>query len=178
DLFDKELGYVQYTIQKFYRIDGGSTQNRGVAPDISYPTPIEASETGESVEDNALPWDQIDKAQYQTFPSNDALVEKLTALHNKRISDEMEFRFINEDIEKYRKEKDDNTLSLNEKVRKAESDKAEALRLQRINERQVALGKKAFKTLDDIPTDYEAPDVYLDESVAIMVDLLKQENQS
>ncbi|EPX4130822.1 carboxy terminal-processing peptidase [Vibrio alginolyticus] len=178
DLFDKELGYVQYTIQKFYRIDGGSTQNRGVAPDISYPTPIEASETGESVEDNALPWDQIDKAQYQTFPSNDALVEKLTALHNKRISDEMEFRFINEDIEKYRKEKDDNTLSLNEKVRKAESDKAEALRLQRINERQVALGKKAFKTLDDIPKDYEAPDVYLDESVAIMVDLLKQENQS
>ncbi|WP_447079519.1 carboxy terminal-processing peptidase [Vibrio alginolyticus] len=178
DLFDKELGYVQYTIQKFYRIDGGSTQNRGVAPDISYPTPIEASETGESVEDNALPWDQIDKAQYQTFPSNDALVEKLTALHNKRISDEMEFRFINEDIEKYRKEKDDNTLSLNEKVRKAESDKAEALRLQRINERQAALGKKAFKTLDDIPKDYEAPDVYLDESVAIMVDLLKQENQS
>ena len=43
---------------------------------------------------------------------------------------------------------------------------------------QAALGKKAFKTLDDIPKDYEAPDVYLDESVAIMVDLLKQENQS
>lgn len=118
------------------------------------------------------------KHNIKRFPSNDALVEKLTALHNKRISDEMEFRFINEDIEKYRKEKDDNTLSLNEKVRKAESDKAEALRLQRINERQVALGKKAFKTLDDIPKDYEAPDVYLDESVAIMVDLLKQENQS
>ncbi|MDF4609368.1 carboxy terminal-processing peptidase, partial [Vibrio parahaemolyticus] len=109
---------------------------------------------------------------------NEALVEKLTALHNKRISDEMEFRFINAGIEKYRKEKDDNMLSLNEKVRKVESDKAEALRLQRINERQAALGKEAFKTLDDIPKDYEAPDVYLDESVAIMVDLLKQENQS
>ncbi len=59
----------------------------------------------------------------------------------------MEFRFINEDIEKYRKEKDDNTLSLNEKVRKAESDKAEALRLQRINERQVALGKKSIQNI-------------------------------
>ncbi|WP_098415591.1 carboxy terminal-processing peptidase [Vibrio sp. ES.051] len=178
DLFDKELGYVQYTIQKFYRIDGGSTQNRGVAPDISYPTPIEASETGESVEDNALPWDQIDKAKYQTFSSHDALVSNLTELHNKRITDEMEFRFINEDIEKYRKDKDNNMLSLNEKIRKDESDKEEALRLKRINERQVALGKEAFETLDDVPKDYAAPDVYLDESVAVMVDMLKAQNQS
>ncbi|EDP59991.1 carboxy terminal-processing peptidase [Vibrio sp. AND4] len=174
DLFDKELGYVQYTIQKFYRIDGGSTQNRGVAPDIAYPTPVEPSETGESVEGNALPWDSIDKAKYQTLPSNAALVTKLTKLHTKRIADEMEFRFINEDIEKYRKEKDDNLLSLNEKVREDESDKADALRLERINKRQSHLDKKAFKKLDDVPKDYEAPDVYLDESVAIMVDMLKK----
>jgi carboxyl-terminal processing protease len=178
DLFDKELGYVQYTIQKFYRIDGGSTQNRGVAPDIAYPTPIEASETGESVEENALPWDSIDKAIYDTYPSNKALVETLTSLHNKRIVDEMEFRFINEDIEKYRKEKDNNFLSLNEKVRKGEQDSEDALRLERINERQKALGKKPFKSLDDVPKDYEAPDVYLDESVSIMIDMLKATNQS
>lgn len=69
-------------------------------------------------------------------------------------------------------------LSLNEKVRKDESDKAEALRLKRINERQMALGKKTFKSLDDVPKDYEAPDVYLDESVAIMVDMLKAPKQS
>ncbi|MEF1307786.1 carboxy terminal-processing peptidase, partial [Vibrio owensii] len=134
---------------------------------------VEPSETGESVEDNALPWDSIDKAKYQTFPSNDALVTQLTELHNKRIADEMEFRFIKEDIEKYRKEKDDNLLSLNEKVREDESDKAEALRLERINERQAAMGKEPFKTLDDVPKDYEAPDVYLDESVAVMGDMLK-----
>ncbi len=178
DLFDKELGYVQYTIQKFYRIDGGSTQNRGVAPDIAYPTPIEASETGESVEDNALPWDRIDKANYQRYPSNDELVETLTKLHNQRIAGEMEFRFINEDIEKYRKEKDNNVLSLNEKVRKEEQNSDDALRLERINERQIALGKKSFKSLDDVPKDYEAPDVYLDESVSIMIDMLKATNQS
>ncbi|MGR5453625.1 carboxy terminal-processing peptidase [Vibrio alfacsensis] len=173
DLFDKELGYVQYTIQKFYRIDGGSTQNRGVAPDIAYPTAIEASETGESVEDNALPWDSIDKAQYQMFPSNDTLITSLTERHAKRVADEMEFRFINEDIEKYRKEKDDNYLSLNEKVREEESDKADTLRLNRINKRQTALGKETFKSLDDVPKDYEAPDVYLDESIAITVDMIK-----
>ncbi len=176
DLFDKELGYVQYTIQKFYRIDGGSTQNRGVAPDIAYPTPIESSETGESVEDNALPWDSIDKANYQLYPNNKTLVKSLTNLHNQRIAGEMEFRFINEDIEKYRKEKDNNLLSLNEKVRKAEQDSDDVLRLKRINERQVALGKKTFKSLDDVPKDYEAPDAYLDESVSIMIDMLKAKN--
>ncbi|WP_319536954.1 carboxy terminal-processing peptidase [uncultured Vibrio sp.] len=178
DLFDKELGYVQYTIQKFYRIDGGSTQNRGVAPDIAFPTPVEASETGESVEENALPWDSIDKASYTMYPSKDTLVESLAKLHNKRIADEMEFRFIKEDIEKYRQEKDNNFLSLNEKVRKDEQDSEDKLRLERINERQTSLGKKAFKSLEDVPKDYEAPDVYLDESVSIMIDMLKATNQS
>ncbi|MDF2152136.1 carboxy terminal-processing peptidase [Vibrio sp. CAU 1672] len=177
DLFEKELGYVQYTIQKFYRIDGGSTQNRGVAPDIAYPTPVDPSETGESVEDNALPWDSIDKAPYQAFSEQSDLIAKLTELHDKRIAEDMEFRFIKEDIEKYRLEKDDNYLSLNEKTRKKQSEEADALRLQRINQRQAAHGKEAFNALKDVPKDYEAPDVYLDESVAIMVDMLKAEKQ-
>jgi carboxyl-terminal processing protease len=173
DLFDKELGYVQYTIQKFYRIDGGSTQNKGVAPDIAFPTAVDPSETGESVEDNALPWDSIDKAKYQVLQRNEALIGKLTAKHQVRIAKDLEFRFIAEDIEKYKAEKDDNTLSLNEKTRKAESDKADKKRLDRINQRQKALGEEAFSTLDDVPKDYEAPDAYLDESVAIMVDMIK-----
>lgn len=65
DLFDKPLGHVQYTIQKFYRINGGSTQNLGVVPDIAFPTAIDPAETGESVEDNALPWDSIKPADYR-----------------------------------------------------------------------------------------------------------------
>ncbi|EEX92328.1 carboxy-terminal protease [Vibrio orientalis CIP 102891 = ATCC 33934] len=173
DLFDKELGYVQYTIQKFYRIDGGSTQNKGVAPDIAFPTAVDPSETGESVEDNALPWDSIDKAKYEVLQRNEPLVGKLAAKHQVRIAKDLEFRFIAEDIEKYKAEKDDNTLSLNEKTRKAESDKADEKRLERINQRQKALGEKTFSTLDDVPKDYEAPDAYLDESVAIMVDMIK-----
>ncbi|KAA5737477.1 tail-specific protease, partial [Klebsiella pneumoniae] len=123
-------------------------------------------------------WDSIDKASYTMYPDNDTLVASLTKLHNKRIADEMEFRFINEDIEKYRQDKDNNFLSLNEKVRKAEHDSEDKLRLERINERQALLGKKAFKSLDDVPKDYEAPDVYLDESVSIMIDMLKPTDQS
>ncbi|EGU35742.1 carboxy-terminal protease [Vibrio sp. N418] len=173
DLFDKELGYVQYTIQKFYRIDGGSTQNKGVVPDIAYPTPIDPAETGESVEDNALPWDSIDKANYKKLQSNESMIAKLDAQHQARIANDLEFGFIAQDIERYNAEKEDNALSLNEKERQRISDEADVLRLTRVNERQAAAGLKPYKTLDDIPKDYEAPDAYLDESVAIMVDMIQ-----
>ena len=53
DFFDHPLGHVQYTIAKFYRINGGSTQNKGVVPDIAFPAIIDPKETGESVELNA-----------------------------------------------------------------------------------------------------------------------------
>ncbi|MBE3667768.1 C-terminal processing peptidase [Vibrio navarrensis] len=173
DLFDKELGYVQYTIQKFYRIDGGSTQNKGVVPDIAYPTAVDPEETGESVEDNALPWDSIDKADYAVLQRNAELVNALKLKHDARIANQLEFKFIAEDIATYKAEKNDNKLSLNEKVRKQESESAEKTRLDRINQRQLLEGKKPFDNLDDVPKDYEYPDAYLDESVSIMVDMLK-----
>jgi len=174
DMFDQELGYVQYTIQKFYRIDGGSTQNKGVVPDISFPAAIEASQTGESVEPNALPWDSIDKAQYTKLHNFSPLIAKLTKEHVKRVASDMEFGFIKKDIAKFKAEKDDNTLSLNEKVRKQESEAADAERLSRINQRQKAAGKPVYKSLEDVPKDYDAPDAYLDESVSIMVDMIKK----
>ncbi|EKO3966163.1 carboxy terminal-processing peptidase [Vibrio fluvialis] len=174
DLFDKELGYVQYTIQKFYRIDGGSTQNKGVIPDIAFPTAVDAAETGESMESNALPWDSIDKAKYEKLHDFHKMIATLSAEHQTRIAKDMEFSFIQQDIAKYKAEKDDNYLSLNEKVRKAQSEKSDQERLDRINTRQKSMGKKEFKTLQDVPKDYEAPDAYLDESVAIMVDMIKQ----
>ncbi len=173
DLFDNELGYVQYTIQKFYRINGGSTQNRGVAPDIAYPTPILPSETGESVEDNALPWDSIEPAKYQELHRNKTLIANLEAEHKARIAKDLEFHFIDEDIVKYKAEKDDNSLSLNETVRKQQSKEADESKLSRINQRQKENGKPLYKSLDNVPKDYQEPDAYLDESVAIMVDMLK-----
>ncbi|OBT12205.1 C-terminal processing peptidase [Vibrio sp. UCD-FRSSP16_10] len=172
DLFDNELGYVQYTIQKFYRIDGGSTQNKGVIPDIHYPTPIDPAETGESVEDNALPWDSIEPAKYSKLNDESSLIKTLTAQHEQRVKKDMEFGFIQEDIARYKEEKDSNDLSLNLKTRQQESDKRDQLRLDRINQRQKAMGDKAFKSLDDVSKDYETPDAYLDESVEIMVDML------
>ena len=172
DMFDKELGYVQYTIQKFYRINGGSTQNKGVVPDIAYPSLIDPSETGESVEDNALPWDQIAKAKYQTLNNFQPEIQKLSQEHKLRIKDDMEFKFIEQDIAEYQATKDENSISLNEKTRKAESEKAEQLRLSRINQRQKAEGLKPYASLDDVPKEYEKPDAYLNETVSIMVDMI------
>ncbi|WP_434137594.1 carboxy terminal-processing peptidase [Photobacterium leiognathi] len=173
DLFDKPLGHVQYTIQKFYRINGGSTQNLGVVPDISFPTAVDPSETGESVEDNALPWDSIKPAKYQQLHSYSSILPKLNEEHLARIKKDMEFGFIDEDIQIYKKEKDINTISLNEKARIAEQDKEDAERLARLNQRQKSLGEKPFTDLDAVPKDYEAPDAYLDEAVDITVDLAK-----
>lgn len=173
DLFDKPLGHVQYTIQKFYRINGGSTQNLGVVPDISFPTAIDPSETGESVEDNALPWDSIKPAKYQQLHNYSSILPKLNEEHLARIKNDMEFGFINEDIKTYKKEKDINRISLNEKMRLAEQDKQDADRLVRLNKRQKVLGKKPFADLDAVPKDYEAPDAYLDEAIGITADLIK-----
>ncbi|GLQ70750.1 carboxy terminal-processing peptidase [Vibrio penaeicida] len=174
DLFEKELGYVQYTIQKFYRINGGSTQNKGVVPDIPFPTAIDPDETGESVEDNALPWDQIKKAEYSELDDKSKLITDLSSLHDKRIAKDLEFSFIIEDIAEYTAEKEDNSISLKESVRNSDQDKSEDKRLSRINQRQKALGEPVFKTLEDVPKDYEAPDAYLDEAVAITVDIVKK----
>lgn len=174
DMFDKELGYVQYTIQKFYRINGGSTQEKGVVPDIAFPTAIPADETGESVEDNALPWDQIKPANYQTVNSDDDiqdLVQLLKQKHQARIANSKEFGYILQDIEEYKAEKDDDYISLNESVRKAKVDKAEKESLERVNLRQKALGKEEYKDIDDIPKDYEGPDAFLNEAVAITADI-------
>ncbi|ODP97108.1 C-terminal processing peptidase [Salinivibrio sp. SS3] len=171
DLFDKPLGYVQYTIQKFYRISGGSTQNKGVVPDIVFPSPVTPDETGESVEENALPWDRIEKADYQPRSLPSSLVSTLGERHKARIKDDREFDFIRQDIARYQEEKDKNTISLNEQERRKDMDREDEARLARLNTRQEALGEPPFKTLDDVPKDYEEPDAYLDEAASITKDL-------
>ncbi|WP_122034824.1 carboxy terminal-processing peptidase [Aliivibrio sp. EL58] len=178
DLFDKPLGHVQYTIQKFYRINGGSTQNLGVVPDIAFPTAIDPKETGESVEDNALPWDSIKAASYAQTNQIVNTIEPLAKKHVERIKTDEEFGFIQEDIARYKADKDITTISLNKAVREKESDDADVRRLERVNQRQKHLEKEEFKTIDDIPKDYEVPDAYLNEAVSITIDLALMNQKS
>lgn len=177
DLSDIDLGYVQYTIQKFYRINGGSTQNKGVIPDVAYPTAIDPKETGESVEDNALPWDQIKAAEYLPLADESSEIAYLKQQHQQRVGHDMEFSFILQDIKEYQENADNNFISLNEKTRLAETEQDDNKQLQRVNLRRQKAGEKPYADFDSIPKDYQAPDAYLDESVDVMLDILSWQQQ-
>jgi len=172
DLYENPLGSIQYTIAKFYRINGGSTQHRGVLPDIAFPTAVDPEEWGESKEENALPWDQIDKAQYTKLNDINTDVSYLTSLYQQRIKDNSEFNYLLTDIEKYKAEKDDKTISLNLETRKAKREARKEKQLIRANERLASMGKDKVTTLDDLPDDLDELDPFLDETARITFDLI------
>ena len=173
DLDKDPLGYIQYTIQKFYRINGGSTQLKGVDADIKFPEIINAAKTGESFEDNALPWDKIPAASYQEAGHARDAVETLTQKHEERVAKNPEFIVVNEDIT-IRKERDERKfMSLNLAERQKENKEDEDRRLNNLNERFKREGKKPLKDIDALPKDYEAPDFYLKETEQMMVDWLE-----
>ena len=176
DFYDKELGHVQYTIAKFYRINGGSTQHKGVTPDIAFPALIDPTETGESVEPNALPWDKIPPAQYQRLGDFSKLIPELQKLHDERIKNDPEFRYALEDIAWYKQEKAKKTVSLNETLRIKEKEELDKRALSRTNERLARMGKPAVKKLDDVPSGLEMPDGYLQEAAKITADLARLKN--
>lgn len=167
-----ELGALQYTIQKFYRINGGSTQLKGVTPDILMPTAALQNEFGESFEDNALPWDSIRSAQYLKVGDISGVVTKLDKNHQTRISGNREYKYIQEDIDDIKKKKATRYIvSLNFAEREKENKEYDDIKLKRENERLISHGKKPIKKLSELPKDNKAPDPYLDEAVAIAVDL-------
>ena len=172
DLDQTPLGLLQYTIQKFYRINGGSTQLKGVAADINFPEIIDAKEYGEDKEDNALPWDKIPSATYTEVGTARKDVDVLNKKHLERIAKDPEFIALNEDLKIRNERRDRKFLSLNYQTRKAENDKDDARRLKDINERFKREGKKALNDIDDLPKDYEAPDFFLKEAEKMAADFV------
>ena len=172
DLDQTPLGLLQYTIQKFYRINGGSTQLKGVAADINFPEIIDAKEYGEDKEDNALPWDKIPSATYTEVGNARKDVDILNKKHLERIAKDPEFIALNEDLKIRNEHRDRKFLSLNYQTRKAENDKDDARRLKDINERFKREGKKALNDIDDLPKDYEAPDFFLKEAEKMAADFV------
>lgn len=173
DLFDKKLGSVQFTVAKFYRINGGSTQNKGVIPDIIFPSAIEPAEWGESQEENALPWDNIRPASYAKSTDIRNQVKVLTDRHQSRIKVEPEFSYLYQDIAEYHEDRDRPYISLNEAERIAEKEKNKARDLARLNERLKRFGFKPVESLDaDKPEKLDELDPFLEESARIISDLI------
>lgn len=119
-----DLGALKTTTQKFYRINGGSTQREGVYSDIVMPDRYTYIDMGERDIDNALPWDKIDAADFKTINNH---FEPVIANSKKRMAENPQFRLIDENAKWVSERKDDNTYHLNIDKFKAEMEKTEAI---------------------------------------------------
>jgi len=134
-------GQIKLTMHQFFRIDGGSTQNRGVIPDIPFPATDDPEEYGESALDNALPWTRIKPADYRSNETYRQLLPKLMTQHEDRMRSDTEFGFLRDDIADYKQHKDDQFISLLEAERREEMQQAEERREQRRAKRESSVAE-------------------------------------
>ncbi|MGO4377671.1 carboxy terminal-processing peptidase [Pseudoduganella sp. RAF19] len=128
-------GELKMTIAQFFRINGGTTQLRGVTPDIKLPYVSDAESFGESSYDNALPYTQIKPAVYIPAGELKEVIPLLDKKHEARVSKDKDFQYLLEDIAYVKKQRKENLISLNETARRKERDQQEArakLREQRL----------------------------------------------
>jgi carboxyl-terminal processing protease len=133
------LGDLKMTVAQFFRVNGGTTQLRGVTPDVSLPTMTDAEEFGESSFDNSLPWTQIKAANYKPAGDLKGIVPMLIASHDKRVSQDQDFKYLQEDIAELAILRQKNLISLNE----AERRKIRKTQEAREKSREKNSGKKA-----------------------------------
>ena len=167
-----DFGQLKYTIAKFYRINGGSTQNLGVTPDIALPSYIDSHDFGESSEISALPWDQISPANYKPYSNLKQIVPELNTLSEKRRNEEIEFKFLSEDINTYNASKDKKYISLNADKRKQEKEAEEEKEFERENERREIKGLKLLDKGEVPEKKVDEEDIYLNETAMIVTDMI------
>jgi carboxyl-terminal processing protease len=140
---DKPLfGELKFTIAQFFRINGGTTQLRGVIPDIKFPALADTADFGESSYDNALPWTQIKAADYTPAGDLTGIIPKLIASYDKRISHDQDFKYLQEDIAEIKTLRQKNLISLNEDERRKEREAREAREKSRENTHEKTGGSK------------------------------------
>lgn len=125
------FGELKMTIAQFFRINGGTTQLRGVTPDILFPITVDFDQNGEQANKNALPWTSITAADYKPVADLKGLIPLLETRHESRVGNATDWKALQEDIVELRKLRTETTVSLNESVRKKERDEQETRRLAR-----------------------------------------------
>jgi carboxyl-terminal processing protease len=190
-------GALKLTVQKFYRVSGGSTQNRGVIPDIHLPSGGDLSDMTESSQKDALPYDEIEPAPYSRANAVDAKIPALSKSSAERVASSKEFQWIREDLARWEKQKKEKAVSLNETKRLAErktdEDRADSRKKSRIalKQKPLAFDEITLSMLDgkspavavstasaSAPDDEEgferapdAPDAVLEETLRIAKDM-------
>jgi carboxyl-terminal processing protease len=166
-----EFGQINLTIAKFYRVNGSSTQHKGVVPDIEFPTVFSKDKYGESSEPRALPWDTIAPSQFSRLVSLDGVKRKLITLHQERMKTSVGFKDLKEDIAEFAKREAETSITLNEAQLKKERDEQEAKSLLRENQKRVAKGLVPLKKGEIKPK--EDIDFIRDEGLQIIADFIQ-----
>ena len=118
--YPKDLGFLKFTIQKFYRVNGGSTQKEGVYSDIAIPNRLSYMKVGERDLDGALAWDKVPQANY-TKTNSYKNFDEVVYQSKERINKSKKFQLINEYAKWLKERQDDTTYSLNYKLFKKEN---------------------------------------------------------
>lgn len=184
----KPFGALKLTTQKFYRINGGTTQLRGVTPDVVLPDAYAYLEFGEKEQDFPLPFDEISPAKYKPWSTGKINLTQVKSHSQQRVAKNNSFELIQETAERLKKQSDNTTRSLQLDKYLAEERKAEAeakrleeaqkkvpvLNVQRLQQDLQALGTDTAKVARNKEFMKELKqDVYVEEAVAIIQNDLK-----
>ncbi|MCX6224137.1 MAG: carboxy terminal-processing peptidase [Bacteroidia bacterium] len=184
----KPLGALSLTIQKFYRINGKSTQLKGVTPDVVLPDSYQLMKIGEKEEEYALNWDEITPAKYTPWPET-LPTDKVKKLSEKRINNDDQFAMIRENATRIKKDSERTNFNLNldayVKELKAQSQEARKFEKQirtstslkikslesdlALNQADTARSEIMQRMIDEL-----SKDIYLEEGVMVIRDLIKK----
>ncbi len=176
------LGSIKLTIQKFYRINGGSTQYKGVVPDIVLPDPLSYVDSGERTQDYSLSWDTVDALSYEKWPKSYS-INDLKKKSELRVKKNEKFQKIVKSLSTMEKRKEDTKLKLslnNFRDRREKNRKeSEKFKIDEVNEKikvlNVSLDKKLLnedqKERKEEWVDGLRSDPFIEETVHIMEDL-------
>jgi carboxyl-terminal processing protease len=166
---------VKYTTAQFFRVNGGSTQHKGVEPDVMLNSGIEDEEFGERAYDNALPWSQTRAASYESDIIPAELIVDLGKRHLSRSEESAAFRYLRQTSDRFARNRETKELSLNLKARKTERDTLEQESLDQLNAYRASLGLEPVTT--ETRADNPLPDddehwniVYHHEAAKILQD--------
>ncbi len=164
-------GSLKFENAVFYRVNGSSTQQLGVVPDIVLPSMTENMEIGEMYSDNHLPWDYIDPVQHDIYDANlDKAIPELKKHSVQRIESSPDFKKLNESIDLFKKYKDRKSVSLNEAKRWAEYQKE-----KKVTEEQEKVYMDAMEQGEKGSAKF---DPVADEAIYILYDYTKLKNAS
>lgn len=154
-------GQLKITQSKFYRVSGGSTQHKGVIPDIEIPSRIDKTRIGEDALDHALPWDQIDAVPHTRYFDFSSIIDDLRIRHEGRFASSPGFSLLQQEINFLKEQRQRETVSLNLDERTIQQEQIERTRLSIANARRELRGEDTFESIDELEDwqDQQAADL-------------------